>query len=83
MSFCTEKQNIVARKPHQCTWCGQQIDKGERHLMWKSVDDSWFTNRMHPECSEACHEECSYWGDWEYSPYSNDRPAAQQGGQHV
>lgn len=75
--FCTDRQTIVARKEHQCTWCGQPIAKGESHQMWKSVDGGWFTNRMHPECVQACNEECSEWNDDEYHPYDNERPAAQ------
>lgn len=73
--FCTDKESIVARKPHRCTWCGQEIAKGERYDMWKSVDDGWFTNRMHPECVEACDEECREFHDNEYHPYDNERPA--------
>lgn len=73
--FCTASQAIVARRPHNCTWCGQLIAKGETHLMWKSVDDSWMTNRMHPECHAACNDECRYYGEYEYIPYDNERPS--------
>ncbi len=74
--FCTDTQTIVARKEHQCTWCAQTIAKGESHRMWKSVGGSWFTNRMHPECADACNEECLEWHDNEYHPYDNERPTA-------
>lgn len=73
--FCTDAKEIKAAKPHRCTWCGQSIEKGEKHSMWKSVDGGWFTNRMHPECADACAEECREWNDDEYQPYDNERPA--------
>lgn len=74
MAFVTDKAVITARKPHRCTWCGQAIEKGEQHFMWKSVDDSWFTNRMHRECLDACTEECHFYGEVEYPAYQNERP---------
>jgi predicted nucleic acid-binding Zn-ribbon protein len=73
--FCTAERTIVTRSPHQCTWCGQTIAKGEPHVMWKSIEDSWFTSRMHPECHDALDEEQRFSSDSEYVPYDNERPS--------
>jgi len=69
--FCTKPVNRIANKKHTCTYCSEPINKGESYNMWKSVDDSWFTNKMHHECADDLNE----YGDGEYSPYCNDRPA--------
>lgn len=72
--FCAETETVKARKPHTCTWCGQQINPGDTYKRWNSVDGKWFTNKMHPECHEACDDECREWGEYEYTPYTNERP---------
>ena len=72
--FCTPPKTVVARVPHQCTYCGEAINSGDTYFTWKSVDDSWFTNKMHPECADELNE----WGDGEYSAYSNDRPKIER-----
>lgn len=76
--FCTDEKIIIARKEHLCTWCGQSIAKGEKHFMWKSVEDSWFTNRMHGECYEAQHTESLVFHDNTYTPFENERPEARK-----
>lgn len=73
--FCTEAIDIKAKRPHKCTWCGQVIEIGETYKSWKSIDDSWFHNKMHFECRDAVSDECDYYGDNEYMPYDNVRPA--------
>jgi len=80
--FCSEAETIKARKPHICTWCGQHINPGDTYKTWNSVDgDSWYTNKMHPECDEACTAEGRLSGDYEYTPHEHERPeAAKQGG---
>ncbi len=65
---------LRARKEHRCTWCGESIAPGSEYLRWMSVDDSMYTNKMHRECFDACHEECGYWGEDEYRPFDNQRP---------
>ena len=44
---------VKAAKPHECTWCGCQIKKGEIAHYWRSVGDSFTENRMHPNCLAA------------------------------
>ena len=73
MAFITEEKNVIARKPHRCTWCGEPIAKGESYWKWKSVNGAWFTSKMHPECRERCQEDYCLYGDDDYFPYSNDR----------
>jgi len=75
--FCTPAKTVIAAKQHRCTWCGQSIQKGESHEVWKSVDGSWFTNRMHPECNKALNAEMDYYGDDEYIAFSNERPTKE------
>jgi hypothetical protein len=50
---------------------------GEKYQRWISVDDCMFTNKMHPECVDACDEELRHYGDNEYHPYDNERPQAR------
>jgi hypothetical protein len=61
---------LRARKEHRCTWCGEAIPPASEYLRWMSVDDSMYTNKMHRECFDACHEE----DENEYAPFDNDRP---------
>lgn len=68
--FCTPAIERTAIKLHRCTYCGQSISIGDLYLTWKSVDEGWFTNKMHHECADDQAE----WGDGEYMPYCNDRP---------
>jgi len=72
--FCTQAELILAKKEHICTWCAEKIPKGEQYYRWASVDDTWHTSKMHVECRDACSEETSYYGDYEYMPYNNERP---------
>ena len=42
------------RKPRECNWCGEKIEKGESAETWSGVfDGDFFTSTMHPECHEA------------------------------
>ena len=65
----------TAKKPHNCTWCGQKILMGERYSRWASVDDSYFTSKMHEECVGAMLDEFRETRDNEYLPFENERPA--------
>lgn len=64
----------MANKPHVCTYCGEAIDKGEQYTRWYSVEDSWFTNKMHLECYESVRERTGEDGDHEYTAYTGERP---------
>jgi hypothetical protein len=72
--FCFPVQTRKARKPHQCTWCSEQIEPGETYFHWHSVDDGYYSNKMHPECKEACNSECLEFGEDEYIAFQNERP---------
>jgi hypothetical protein len=65
-----------ARKPHKCIWCGEQIPVGEQYL-FQSIrwDGTAMNQHWHFECADAQQEEGRERGDWEFSPYDNERPA--------
>ena len=73
MSYCTPTQTLVARKVHQCTNCAEPINKGETYKRWASVEDGWFTSKMHPECFQALLDDADGPG-FEYTPYDGQRP---------
>jgi hypothetical protein len=68
--YSTPSITAVARKKHRCTYCGEYILPGDTYTRWNSVDDGWFTSKMHPECLD----DMDYWGDDEYIPYHSERP---------
>lgn len=44
----------VARKPHQCVWCGELIQVGEKHQRYVGTMDGEFqSSRCHMECRAA------------------------------
>lgn len=46
-----------ARRPHPCTWCGEQILAGESYERQRYVfDGEPMTNKMHKECFAAASE---------------------------
>lgn len=64
----------IARKPHRCIWCGQQIEAGEKYRRERSVYNGEMQNHAwHPECDEAAAEEFSH-GEQEFIPHQNERP---------
>lgn len=75
MSFNSDTKTVTARKMHRCTNCGQHIGIGETYKRWTSVDDGWFTSKMHPECFDDLAIEADG-GQFEYMPYSGERPEA-------
>jgi len=76
--YCTDPTKQKARVRHCCTWCGQHINPGEEYWRWASFEDAGFTNKMHPECRDACNRECLEARDNEYLAYENERPAGIQ-----
>ena len=65
----------TARKDHRCIWCGQKISKGEQYVAERSVFDGEMQNHhWHQECLEDCHIAFANECEWEFMPYSNDRP---------
>lgn len=77
--FCSIASKVKARKDHRCTSCGEIIVKGEDYIKWNSVEDSWFSNKMHQECYDAHEEDAKEWGDgqWDYMPYSYSRGSTE------
>lgn len=73
MTYCAPTKTLVARKDHRCTNCGEPINKGDTYLRWTSVDDNWFTSKMHPECHQSLMDDADG-GQFEYMPYSGERP---------
>lgn len=79
MMFNTEPKLLSAKKPHQCTWCGEPIEVSQPYYRWVSFGDSAFTSKMHPECRNACNTEYLEWGEDEYSAFTNERPVNAKG----
>jgi hypothetical protein len=52
MSFVSlSESEPVARKPHRCIWCGEEITKGVKHFHYTGKFDGDFqSNRLHLEC---------------------------------
>jgi hypothetical protein len=74
--FFNPSKNRVARRPHRCTYCGEDIGQGDTYVFQKgNYDGRWFESKMHPECFEDMCEN----GDGEYTPYSNERPQVEGG----
>lgn len=71
--FCTETENLKARKIHICHSCGERINPGDQYLRWRSYDDGDVgTNKMHPECYNA-HVQDAKGQSWEYTLFSYPR----------
>ena len=68
--YCTPVKTRKAQREHRCTNCGEMILKGEMYNVWESVEETWFKNKMHPECYESMCDE----GEFEYMPFSGERP---------
>jgi hypothetical protein len=65
----------VARKPHNCIWCGQKINPGEKYHDERSVYDGQIQrHRWHPECLDASHKYFRESHEDEFTPWENDRP---------
>ena len=67
--FSLPTKRIKGLKDHACTWCGNQIKKGEEHHYWRSVGDSLTENRMHTPCLAAAVTV----GDFKYKPRSHKK----------
>ncbi len=63
----------IGRKDYRCEWCGETIPKGEKHMHFVGVwEGEWQNYRMHDECTEQYHIDCSEDG---FYPFENKRPA--------
>jgi hypothetical protein len=52
----TNKEVQKTRKPHQCCWCSELIDTGEKARHRVYVGDGFTSDYMHPECYNALLE---------------------------
>lgn len=75
--FLSDAKTVAARKRHLCTWCGQDIERGEQHKTWTSFEGGWFRSRMHAECCVAMEDDNRETGEQEYIPYDNARPKVE------
>lgn len=58
-----------SRKPHNCWWCPEKIEKGESYIKWACTDPLQ-TIKCHPECRDAWNNQ----GGWyECGPYEHER----------
>lgn len=77
--YCSPQENRKARVKHICTNCAQPIEPGEKYVRWMSVDDSMFTNKMHPECLKALQDAADGYS-WEYEAFGGERPVVDPDG---
>jgi len=68
----TNKQ-VVCRKPHRCTWCGEWIEKKKPAQYRSGVHEGDFhSDYFHPECYSAmCNSDLGY--ENEFEPMAQDR----------
>lgn len=73
MSGSTNPVTQVAKKPHRCSWCGDQIDAGEKYTRWRWFDDGDAgTIKMHQECNTAFDVDAQA-GNNTFDLYDNER----------
>lgn len=75
MSFRQISVEIVtARKPHQCTWCGEEIPAGTRYQrQHASYDGSAYSAAWHEECQIAWEQDYHVYREVEFTPHENER----------
>lgn len=53
--FVTDPRHIKkCLKEHECSWCGDKIEKGTPYVTYSFEDGSWESIKMHDECYSAC-----------------------------
>ncbi len=77
MSYCEvlhEKEIKKSRKPHRCSWCGQEIPVGSTYREFANVYEGEFQcNVFHQECWDACGRNVDESDEGEYEYGSNHR----------
>ena len=77
--YCTPTETLKARKPHRCMSCGELVNQSEQYVRWRCYDSGDAgTVKMHPEC-HAAHQADAQGGQWEFTPFSYDRPHLEHG----
>ena len=75
--YCTPTETLKARKPHRCMSCGELVSQGEQYVRWRCyASGDAGTVKMHPEC-HAAHTDDAHGGQWEFTPFSHDRPQVE------
>ena len=75
MATTSDTATHTARKRHQCSWCAEPIEQGERYAKyrWWDWDDTGTVN-LHLECYDAMTDFASDEGGWvEFEPGDNPR----------
>lgn len=50
----SDHSDVKAKRTYDCSLCGWEIAKGERHRVYSGLfDDGWEHHRMHSDCAEA------------------------------
>lgn len=61
-------KEVTARKQHQCGWCAERIEKGDRAQARKYVwEGDISSDHMHPECyvaMETYKPQSDLWDGW-------------------
>ena len=71
--------NVLARKEHLCSWCGEKIEKGLVYRSRAGVFDREFqANREHAECAKAMESYDWNENDYGYMPHSYKRGTIEQ-----
>ena len=72
-------RNVVARKMHNCDWCGGWIKTGEEYHYYVGVHDGYFqATHMHKDCYDQCRDKAEEYGcDYEFEQYAHDRPTQE------
>jgi hypothetical protein len=73
-------REVTVRKDHECEWCDEWIEKGERSVIRKyKMDGAYHSARMHPECRQALQGSVRDNGGFDVY----FRPGAQKRGQKL
>ena len=80
MCMHLENATHIARKQHQCSWCGQMIEAGSKYVRQRIIGDDAepCTNKLHPECDDALSEAARAEGGCVYFDFGGqERPERQ------
>lgn len=72
----TDPRPVKARKPHLCSWCGEDIERGETYQGWTYGDPTPERVRMHEECREAFGDS----NNDEFTPHEHERGCVCESG---